>query len=83
MNLDVNGQRVGVWAVQTEDASWAGPQCAKNLPALPRPQSRPRPRRPRSGRTKMYRSTGAAKVSTGVSFAPRVMHHVSRLRRVS
>ncbi len=32
MNLDVNGQRVGVWTAQMEDASWAGPQCTKNLP---------------------------------------------------
>ena len=32
MNLDADGQRVGVWAAQMEDVSWADPQCAKNLP---------------------------------------------------
>lgn len=32
VNLDVNGQRVDVWAEHPEDASWACPHCAKTLP---------------------------------------------------
>lgn len=32
VNLDVNGQRVDVWAEHPEDASWACPHCAKQLP---------------------------------------------------
>ena len=32
VNLDVNRQRVDVWAEHPEDAAWACPQCAKTLP---------------------------------------------------
>lgn len=32
VNLDVNGQRVDVWAEHPEDVSWACPHCAKTLP---------------------------------------------------
>ena len=32
VNLDVNGQRVDVWAEHPEDAAWACPQCSRTLP---------------------------------------------------
>jgi transposase len=32
VNLDVNGQRVDVWAEHPEDAAWACPHCTKTLP---------------------------------------------------
>ncbi|MDH4081875.1 MAG: hypothetical protein OEU68_18935 [Nitrospira sp.] len=32
MNLDINEQRVDVWAEHPEDATWAWPHCTKTLP---------------------------------------------------
>jgi transposase len=32
VNLDINGQRVDVWAEHPEDAAWACPHCTKTLP---------------------------------------------------
>lgn len=32
VNLDVNGQRVDVWAEHPEDATWVCPHCAQTLP---------------------------------------------------
>ena len=32
VNLDVNGQRVDVWAEHPEDAAWVCPHCTKTLP---------------------------------------------------
>ena len=32
VNLDINGQRVDVWAEHQEDAAWACPHCTKTLP---------------------------------------------------
>jgi transposase len=32
VNLDVEGQRVDVWAEHPEDAAWACPQCSRDLP---------------------------------------------------
>jgi len=32
VNLDINGQRVDVWAEHQEDSAWACPHCTKTLP---------------------------------------------------
>ena len=32
VNLDINGQRVDVWAEHPEDAAWACPHCTTTLP---------------------------------------------------
>ncbi|HEY5212792.1 MAG TPA: transposase family protein, partial [Acidobacteriaceae bacterium] len=32
VNLDVEGQRVDVWAEHPEDAAWVCPQCSRDLP---------------------------------------------------
>ena len=32
VNLDVNGQRVDVWAEHPENAAWKCPQCSATLP---------------------------------------------------
>jgi transposase len=40
VNLDVNGQRVDVWAEHPEDASWACSHCAKTLPLYDHAEAR-------------------------------------------